>query len=232
MNFGHFSQINRSRRIGNTKTSGLRCTKSFLDSDRKTINLKKTKKYNKFLTSDTINALNEYKQAKQKYDSTGGWFSSKSCKDYLVIRDSKDITKYKNDIDKCKTYEKTKFDKHRIYINGLSTSIKTKIIKRLTNVLKNPDEKNMLKLSCYIQLLIDLSTICGNNRLTINTIISNFNYIGEKYNNAKQYLEYLLTNKNFTDVTFKDTLYKIFKNDKTFVLTFENLIKDYAKCPI
>lgn len=231
-NYSSSRRINR--RYVNTKTSGLRCTKSYLNSD-KTIDINKTKKYNKFLTSDTINALNEYTKAKKDYDSTGGWlsFSSKSCKDYINIRDSKERDKNKDKINNCNTYQKTKIEKYKTYINGLSTSIKTKITKRLTNVLINPDEKNMTKLACYIQLLIDLSKNSGNNILSIDIIINNFSSKYQssdqtKKNGAIPYIKYLLTNANISDGDLSNYK-KWYKKDTEFIKAFENAIKDYPR---
>jgi hypothetical protein len=197
---------NRSRyntnKTRNKNTSKLLCDKSYLKSD-KSIDIDEIKKFD--LDSDTINLLNEYKNAKQEYEK----------KDIIIKKGFLFNTKAKcsnsnlksNHLQNCRT-KKSKIDSsYSKFMEKLKTNIIENIKKIINNVLNNPYEFKMKKFACYIKILLDLKNS------SISILISRFKLANSteiKSLAAKKYLTYLLTGVKPEDFQkYKDW----FKND-------------------
>ena len=146
------SRYNTNRtRNKNTLTSKLLCDKSYLKSD-KSLDIDEIKKFN--LDSDTINLLNEYKNAKQEYEK----------KDIIIKKGFLFNTKAKcsnsnlksNQLQNCRT-KKSKIDSsYSKFMEKLKINIIENIKKIINNVLDNPYEFTMKNFSCYIKILLYL----------------------------------------------------------------------------
>jgi hypothetical protein len=222
-----------------------KCDKTFLKSD-KNIDLDAVKNFNiKFKDNKVSDNLLKYKKSKIQYESKNGFLIRHGCKEYLDfeqeerhLEDKKRVKtrKYATNISNCKTFKQNEKKYIKEYLSSLSSGIKPKIISKLTKVLKNPKDKRVKRLACYIKLLIDISNSmeCRGNSLSISNIISKFDSEYKsteqsKKSSAKFYLEYLLTNKNFNDIDLK-RYRELFRNDTTFKQALENVIKFYKDC--
>ena len=123
----------------------------------------------------------------------------------------------------------------------LSKEINRKVIKKFKKTLKNPKEKRMKRLSCYVKLLMDILQKDCNKSIDVNNIINNiyskynpkvktkknmskeYEKARKKKNGFKNYLEYLLTNKTISDKEL--IIYKSwFKNDALIISAIESAI--------
>lgn len=191
---------NRSRNK-NGSTSKQLCDKSYLKSD-KSLDIDEIKKFD--LDSDTINLLNEYKNAKQEYEK----------KDIIIKKGFLFNTKAKcsnsnlkpNHLPNCRT-KKSKIDSsYSNFIGKLKTNIIENIKTIIKDVLNNPYEFTMKKFACYIKILLDLKNS------SISILISRFklkNSTELKSLAAKKYLTYLLTGVKDKD---KDKDFEKYKN--------------------
>jgi len=219
-----------------------RCEKTFLKSDKTTIDLDLVNKYTKFDDRKTIkNNFLEYKKANKLYNKTIGiMFKENFCKKYEYSTKKSNIPKR----DKCRQYKSDEQKYLKQYMNSLSTGVKKKITNKITQIIKKkPKDKRIKRLSCYIKLLIDISNSRDCNRgssgASFSNIVMKFDSVynpsvqdkraPERKRNAKTYLEYLLTNNTIANDTI--SFYKkIFKNDDEFIKALETVIKSYANC--
>jgi len=187
--------INRSRNK-NGSTLKLLCDKSYLKSD-KSLDIDEIKKFD--LNSDTINLLNEYKNAKEEYEKKniiikkGFLFNTKAKCSNSTLKS--------NHLPKCRE-KKLKIDSsYSNFIGKLKTNIIENIKKIIKDVLNNPIEKKMKKFSCYIKILLDLKNS------SISVLISKFKLANStelKSLAAKKYLTYLLTGVKDKDKEFEN----------------------------
>lgn len=210
-------------------SSKLKCEKTTFIKDN-IIDMKSIRDFKIKLKDKKIyhNFIN-YKKYKTLYDKIRGFITRKSCSDFM-----KNSKSSKKDREKCNTYKKDEKKYFEDYMKSLSTEISKKIVTKFKKTLKYPKEKRMKRLSCYIQLLLDLSYKKCNKSTNVDNII---NDIYNNYNTkeplkkaaSKAYLEYLLTNKSITNKELK--LYKkFFKNDDTFIKSLETVINSYVEC--
>ena len=205
-----------------------RCTQSFLGSDN-TIDLSKIKDYKIKLDDATYKNFRESKKAGKSFNKKIGFIKRISCTKIL----SKS-SKYPSEYATCKKYQTNKEIYFRKYIESLKKKIKSKIAIKAKKTLKNPKEKRVNRFACYIKILIDISntTYCRNNRLSVSTILNAFeNKYRHKDNNeikqksAKNYLEYLLTNKPVNPKELKKYK-KWYRKDNEFLSTLNNIIEN------
>lgn len=222
-----------------------RCNKSFKNTADNTIDLNAIKDFKaKFGDNKIYENFKNYKENQIAFDKKKGWFYKTGCKEYLNYnnprttlnkdKDKKMREKYSSEISNCKTYKLNKEKYYSAYIKSLSTGIKKKIIKKLKKTLKNPKDSRMNRLSCYIQMLIDLSNSkdCRSN-ISIKNILDKFNstYVNKiplKKSGAVKYLEYLLTKTEITDEELK--LYKKwFGNVNNSIISTKQIDEEFIK---
>ena len=226
-----------------------RCDKIFLKSD-KNIDTDAIKNFNiKFKDNTIANNYIKYKLEKKKYNDKIGFLIRHGCKEYLDFEQEErhkeekkriKTKKYASNISNCKIYKENEKKYLKEYMSSLSLGVKSKIVSKLKKTLKNPKDKKIKRLACYIKLLLDIlnSIECkSNNNLTISNIINKFDSeykpkepkIEIKKSIAKNYLEYLLTNKTINDGDLK-TYKELFKNDASFIDAVQKIIKSYSDC--
>jgi hypothetical protein len=224
-----------------------RCDRKFLKSD-KTIDIDEIKNFKiKYKDNTVYNNYIKYIAEKNKYNQKTGFLIRNGCKEYLDYEQEErhkeekkrvKTIKYKTNISNCKTYKENEKKYLKEYMNSLSLAVKGKIVSKLKKTLKNPKDKRIKRLSCFIKLLLDISNSmeCRGN-LSISNIISKFNIeykpaepkIEIKKSVAKFYLEYLITNKTINDGDLK-TYKELFKDDGQFVDALDKVIKSYSDC--
>jgi hypothetical protein len=207
-------------------SQGFRCSHNFTSSDN-TIDLKTIKESNIKLDTEVINNFSKYKKSKKSLKKSIGFIKPVSCDKILSNQ-----TKYPKEYSNCKKLKDDKDMYFKKYIEGLTKTIKTKISNKIKKTLKNPKEKRVNKLSCYIKLLSNISDTqyCKSGRNTrISNILSDFerNYKNKKKNEIKQklaknYLEYLLTNKTIEAGTL-NKYKKWYGKDENFINTLKNI---------
>jgi len=221
-----FSRTTNTRK-NITSTRGTKCNKKFIKNNE--IDIDELKSSDIKLDNDTANYINEYKKAQKDFNKTSGWFdmggkSGYSCNEYTKIINTNNKTKYSSKINNCNNYKDIMSKSKDKYIKSFIKYIKDKIKTKLIKVLKDPTENQMLKFSCYIQILFDL-----NSRLTIDNITNKFlslyNEKDDIKNGAKNYIEYLLMNNKSVTDEFLKTYKQIFTyKNTTFINAFEKTI--------
>ena len=161
-----------------------RCDKIFLKSD-KNIDTDAIKNFNiKFKDNTIANNYIKYKLEKKKYNDKIGFLIRHGCKEYLDFEQEErhkeekkriKTKKYASNISNCKIYKENEKKYLKEYMSSLSLGVKSKIVSKLKKTLKNPKDKKIKRLACYIKLLLDIlnSIECkSNNNLTISNIIN------------------------------------------------------------
>ena len=207
-------------------SQGHRCSHNFISSDN-TIDLKTIKESNIKIDAEVIDNFSNFKISKKSLKKKIGFIKPVSCS--KIIQNQ---SKYPKDYSNCKKINDDKDMYFKKYIEGLIKTIKSKIPIRIKKTLKNPKEKRVNKLSCYVKLLSNISdtNYCKSGRNTrISNILTDFerNYKNEKKNEIKQklaknYLEYLLTNKTIEAETLKKYK-KWYRKDQNFINTLKNI---------
>ena len=195
-----------------------RCTTNFFPDNKLDINLLQSA--NIKVDTDTKNKFNEYKSAIDEYNK-GSSFFTKSCREISTNKNKNTSRR-----SKCSEYQKiiSKVD----YKTPLKKHIKTKLTKKFKQVLKNPKEKRLKKLSCYIKILQNLCTSLSPSNIIHQFKIEYKQDEQTKKDGAHNYLEYLLTNKTLNS---KDLIKyrKWFKDDLNFITTLIKVIDNNCK---